>query len=73
MNAALKIDSAGISSGCVYNTELALERGKEANENFGFTIEEQIEAGGQDNIATQLREAQAQQGEAAPPPEAAAP
>jgi hypothetical protein len=67
LNAARSIDSSGISSGCVYNTELALEKAKERNESFGFALEDQIEASGQDNLANQLREAQSQQEEAAAP------
>ncbi len=67
LNAARSIDSSGISSGCVYNTELALEKSKERNENMGFSLQEQIEASGQDDLADQLREAQAGQEAEAPP------
>lgn len=64
------------NSGCVYNTELALQKSAERKESLGFMVEEQLEEGGQRKLADQLQEAaadtQAQQ-EAASGPGAGGP
>jgi len=60
INAALRIDRDGVASGCVYNVDMALQKSIDRNEAFGLFLEEEVASGGQDNLAKQLREAQAE-------------
>ena len=61
INAARRIDGSGVSSGCVYNLEMALQRSLNRNEFLGFIQEDDMANASQSTLTNQLKEAQAEE------------